>query len=81
MGGVELPYEMIMHRNLDVCKRFVYQREHIVQVIKLVERDNLLLGRQNSGVKGEICGLDQFEAAMNVAAEKRVWGSQVILQP
>ena len=80
-GAISIPYWHVMHNNIRVYGRFMYERAQILQAIKMVERGNLPMGEEKSGVESIHFGLVKFEEAMEKAAELTSWGVQVILEP
>ncbi|KFY41454.1 hypothetical protein V494_02991, partial [Pseudogymnoascus sp. VKM F-4513 (FW-928)] len=81
MGSVEVDYSLIMWKNLRIQGRFMYEREHVVRLIKMLETGTLKLG-EAAGVKtlGPY-GLDAIEEALEVAEENGKWGQHVVLMP
>lgn len=83
MGGiltsVELPYGLIMFCDLKIMGKFMYGREVIERVLKLVENGSLKLGKERAGVEilGNF-GLEQWEEAFALAKKETGWGKQVV---
>lgn len=85
MGGigenVPLPLSAIMHRNLLLKGTWMYTREAIVALIKLVERGVLKLGeRSGARVVGKF-GLDEWDAAFTTAAKNSGVGLVTAITP
>ena len=80
-GNVSLPYSLIMHQNIHVYGRFMYERVHILQAIKMLENGNLLVGKEGAGIESQTFGLGKFEEALEAAAANKSWGSQTVLEP
>ena len=80
MGTVAVPYSFVMHNNIRLHGKFMYERAHILQVIKMVERGNLLMGHEKAGIKSAMYGLDKFAEALDKAAELTNWGEEVVLE-
>jgi hypothetical protein len=60
----------------------MYDRHMVAQMIKMIEKGNLKLGEDSTGVKtaGKF-GLDEIEEALKLAKKESGWGKQVILMP
>lgn len=80
-GTIHIPYAYIMHNNIRVLGRFMYERSHILQAIKMVEKGNLPMGKEKAGVESIRYGLTDFLEAMEKAADLTTWGQQVVLEP
>ena len=81
LGNISIPYSFVMHHNIQVIGRFMYERPHVIQAIKMLENGILQVGKQNLGIETHSFGLDQFEEAVEVAAANTAWGSQTFLEP
>ena len=86
MGAVfsnpELPYYLVMRNNLRIQGRYMFERWHGEQAIKLVETGYLKLGDgENSGIKIQKFGLDDVEEALDVARKDAGWGNMIVLEP
>ena len=81
LGDISIPYLTVMHKDLKIKGKWMYDRNQVLQMIKMVENGNLVLGRK-AGVEiiGEY-GLEDIYEAMQLAAEKPAWGSAVSLVP
>ena len=80
-GTVAVPYSFVMHNNIHLSGRFMYERAHILQAIKMVECGNLLIGQEKAGIESTGYGLDKFGEALEKAAELTKWGKEVVLEP
>lgn len=74
MGGLRtdmpLPIGAFMHRNLTLKGKWMYEREDVQRIIKMVESGRLKLGQDvGSRVVGKY-GLEQWKEALDVAAEQ-----------
>ncbi|KAF2091627.1 NAD(P)-binding protein [Saccharata proteae CBS 121410] len=77
-GNVSIPYGVVMHKNLRVLGRFMYEKKQAEQLVKLVESGLLELGeRAGRRVRGQF-GLEEWEKALSVAAEDK---GGVVLTP
>jgi threonine dehydrogenase-like Zn-dependent dehydrogenase len=80
-GGVTVPYWDTVFKNLVVRGRFMYEREHTVQVLKLVESGRLKVGKKVGMEIAGVYGLDGFEKAVDEAAGLPGWGKTVLIVP
>jgi len=80
-GNVTIPYLQLMINSLQLRGRFMYEREHTVRLIKMVEAGLLPLGEKVGFRTAARFGLDQIEEAMDVAEKESGWGTQVLLVP
>ena len=80
-GNIEVNYILLMMKSLRIQGRFMYGREAVVRMIKMIEKGNLKLGA-SGGVQiiGKF-GLDQIDEAMKIAKMETAWGKQVLLVP
>jgi hypothetical protein len=60
----------------------MYDRHMVVQMIKMIEKGNLKLGEEGTGVKtvGKF-RLEEIEEALKLAKNESGWGKQVVLMP
>ena len=84
MGGqqqdVKIPYVRIMHWNLQLKGKWMYERSDVDELIKMVETGILKL-QDGEGMKCKgIFGLDEWEKASDVA-EKELGKGHVFLKP
>ncbi|KAK5116076.1 hypothetical protein LTR85_009358 [Meristemomyces frigidus] len=85
MGGyredVALPLGYIMHSNLRLYGKWMYERSDIADLIKLIENGPLKLGEKGgSSVVAEF-GLEQWKETWAAAAENTTLGEQVLMKP
>ncbi|PTU21446.1 hypothetical protein P175DRAFT_0500343 [Aspergillus ochraceoroseus IBT 24754] len=85
MGGLAedtaLPYHAVMHRNLKICGRWMYEREDLRRLLEMVETGVVPLG---AGIGAHLVGsfaLEEWEAAFIAAAENTDPGQYVLLSP
>ncbi|KAL1856025.1 hypothetical protein Plec18170_003893 [Paecilomyces lecythidis] len=85
MGGVSenisVPYLEIMFKNLRLQGRFMYSRDHALQLIRIVESGLLPLGTRVGIHHSHEFALASFNEALEVAANLKGWGSHVVLTP
>ncbi|KAF1986465.1 GroES-like protein [Aulographum hederae CBS 113979] len=82
-GDISISYSMVMHRNLKIRGKFMYEREDVLKLLKLIEHGNLKLGG-GVGSGMDIAGvfsLDEMDEALLLAAEKKGWGGSVVVCP
>ncbi|MCJ1376759.1 hypothetical protein MMC20_008004 [Loxospora ochrophaea] len=85
MGGIRedvaLPYRTIMHQNLQLKGKWMYEREDIGALIKLIDIGFLKLG-ENAGQRlvGKF-GLEDWKSAFDAATENPGPGERVLIAP
>ena len=81
-GSVAIDYRMVMRKSLRIQGRFMYERDMILQMIKMVEKGNLKLGEKGAGIKivGRY-GLEGWKEAAEQAKALSGWGRSVVLMP
>ena len=81
-GNVEINYFSVMLKSLRIQGRFMYSRDMVVRFIKMVEKGNLKLGEEATGMRtvGKF-GLDRVYEAIELAGKEKGWGNQVLLMP
>lgn len=85
MGGIQedlaIPHVAVVHRNLQLRGKWMYEREDIRSLIRMVEVGVLKLG-ERGGVKvvGKF-GLEDWEQAFDMAAENAGMGLQTLITP
>lgn len=75
---VAIPHVMIMHKNQRLYGKWMYEREDIADLFKMVETGVLDLSIQK--VVGKY-PLEQYKEAWDHAAEKTAFGETVIMTP
>ena len=82
LSNVEIPYAFVMMKNIRIEGRYMFDRWHGEQAIKLVETGHLVLGnRQLSGMKMLGFKLQDIHRAIDAAAEQRGWGGMIVVEP
>lgn len=85
MGGiyddVPIPYHLVVHKDLALKGKWMYGRDDMEIVIKMVETGVLKIG-QLGGVKtvGDFT-FEDWEGALNTADKHAGWGSSVAMRP
>ena len=80
LANVEVPYVHMVLNNIRVQGRYMYTREMMGQVVKMVEADVLRLGRRGFG-GFELKGFKIGEFERMVEAEEARWGRITVLEP
>ncbi|GES56887.1 isopropanol dehydrogenase [Aspergillus terreus] len=80
-GNIEVPYIEVMLKSLRLQGRFMYSREHVERLVKMVEAGVLPLGEKAGVSQTEEFGLAAAEDALKVAAERSGWGGHVVFTP
>ncbi|KAG0646048.1 hypothetical protein D0Z07_7783 [Hyphodiscus hymeniophilus] len=80
-GRIEIPYSMLMFKNLTIQGRFMFERKDVEKLIRYVENGILQLGQDIGMMNFRSFGLKEWENAVNAAKEQKGWGSQVLLRP
>lgn len=75
---VAIPHGWIMHRNMRLYGKWMYEREDISDFFKMVENGLMDLGVQK--VVGKY-PLEKYKEAWDHAAEKSALGETVIMTP
>ena len=81
-GKVDIDYLSLMLKSLRIQGRFMYSREMVVRFIKMVEKGNLRLGEEATGMRtvGRF-GLENIYEGIELAGREKGWGKQVLLMP
>lgn len=79
MADVALPHAIIMHKDITIKGKWMYPKEAIPELVRLVELGMLKLGSA-AGIEAERFKLDDWEAAFK-AAEASKFGRYVVLNP
>ncbi|KUJ14584.1 isopropanol dehydrogenase [Mollisia scopiformis] len=80
-GKVEIDYNLVMMKSLRIQGRFMYERDMVVQAIKLIENGNLKLGEKVGSKTLKMFGLEDIEEGLLMAGKEAGWGKQVVLMP
>ncbi|KAK4507770.1 hypothetical protein PRZ48_001505 [Zasmidium cellare] len=85
MGGyredVAIPHVVIMHKNMQLRGKWMYERSDIPDLIKLVEHGILKIGEKAGSHTYGSFPLEQWKEAWDLAAEHTGLGDQVLMQP
>lgn len=80
-GDISIPYFLVLSKNITIRGQFMYEREDVRNIIKLVETGLLKLGK---GAGIETIGqfpLEDWENGLETAATNPEWGKQVVFTP
>lgn len=85
MGGIRedygIPMNAVMRNDLSLKGKWMYEREDVKSLIRMVETGRLAIGERN-GVKIEgDFAFAEWEKAFDVASENARWDAQVIMKP
>ncbi|OJJ67027.1 hypothetical protein ASPBRDRAFT_359856 [Aspergillus brasiliensis CBS 101740] len=80
-GNLQLPYGEIMFKGIRIQGRFMYDRPHVLRLIRMVSSGLLLLGERGGITHIEEFGLEEIEGALDAAGRLSGWGGQVVLKP
>jgi hypothetical protein len=81
MGDVSISYLDLMLRSLRLYGRYMYERNHTVRLIKMVEAGLLPLGEKVGVSVVGTFNLTQIYDALELAEKEPGWGRQVLLLP
>lgn len=79
-GDVAFPYHAIMHRNLTLKGKWMYEREDVFALLKMIEIGALRLG-EDAGLSAKTFPLEDWNAAFQFAAEHAGIGMQALIAP
>ena len=81
-SNVEIPYFLVMLKNIRIEGRCMFDRGHGEQTVKLLEAGHLVVGyRKMCGTKMHRFKLKDVHPAIDAAAEYRGWGDMVVVEP
>ncbi|KAH6889710.1 hypothetical protein B0T10DRAFT_403731 [Thelonectria olida] len=86
MGGrgdanIPIPWGVALYRNLTIKGGFMYERDDVRHVIRLLETGRIKLGRENGYEIAGTYGLEEWDKAADAAVEHTRFGSVVLLRP
>ncbi|KAF7185293.1 Alcohol dehydrogenase 4, mitochondrial [Pseudocercospora fuligena] len=76
-GDISIPHATVMHKNLRLYGKWMYEREDVRDLVQMVESGVL---RLDGEVVGEF-GLEEWKAAWDCAAENAGPGRYVVIKP
>jgi threonine dehydrogenase-like Zn-dependent dehydrogenase len=81
-GDVSIPYNVVMHSNILLKGTWMFPREAVGEVIKMVETDVLRIGEESLGQRHIAkFGLEEWDQAFTAAAENTGMGDLVLIAP
>lgn len=81
-GDIGLPYSTVMIKNLRIQGRYMFEKWHGEQAIKLVEVGAMKLGSgEGSGIVTTTFKMPEIEQALELAEKQGSWGNMVVLEP
>ncbi|KAM5356608.1 hypothetical protein ACJ41O_003254 [Fusarium nematophilum] len=86
MGGrgdsaIPFPWPVLLYRNLTIKGGFMYEREDIRKLIRLLESGRLKLGKENGFEIVSSFALEEWDKCADAAIEHTAFGSAVVLAP
>ncbi|KAJ9605429.1 hypothetical protein H2200_010086 [Cladophialophora chaetospira] len=76
-GAVQIPYLLVMFNDLKICGKFMYEREGVKGLIKLVEGGRLRFELPEL----KRFGLEEWEEGFKLAETKSGWREMVVFEP
>lgn len=85
MGGIRddvpIPHTLVLHRNLTLKGKWMFEREDIRNMIKMVENGVLKLGESAElSVSGKF-GLEDWDKAFTAAEKNAGMGESTVITP
>jgi len=80
-GNISVPYLEVMFKSLRLQGRFMYDRDHVLRLIQMVESGLLPLGPRIGIKHTEEFGLESIDEALQAAGRLTGWGGHVVLKP
>lgn len=81
MGDISIPHRVIMHGNMRLYGKWMYERSDVADLFKLIENGMLKLGEAGGfSVAGEYA-LEEWKDAWDAAAENARFGQNVLIIP
>ncbi|KAF2649737.1 alcohol dehydrogenase [Lophiostoma macrostomum CBS 122681] len=85
MGGlhadVPTPLGVIMRKNLTVKGAWMYEREHVIAFLKMLEAGNVRVGELGGLRKVGEFEFAEWNKALDLASERNEWNSFVVIRP
>jgi threonine dehydrogenase-like Zn-dependent dehydrogenase len=76
-AGVEIPYSVVMFNDLQICGKFMYERDAVKRLISLVEGGRLKFRLPEI----KVFGLKEWEKGLETAAQRSGWREMVVFEP
>ena len=85
MGGLQsdvaVPYPLLMFMGLSIIGKFMFERDDVIVLIKMVETGNMKLGKEAGISSLGVFKLEEFEKALQLAESEVAWGKEVSISP
>ena len=78
---VAIPHVVIMHRNMRLYGKWMYERSDIAYLFKLIEHGLLKLDEAGGIEQPKTFTLEQWEEAFDVAAKETGFGKSAVILP
>ena len=76
-GPVNVPYLLVMFNDLHICGKFMYERQSVKDLIRLVENGRLKLDVRQM----EVFRLQDWERAFEMGGERSAWREVCVFDP
>lgn len=76
-GPVNVPYLLVMFNDLQICGKFMYERQGVRDLIRLVETGRLKFDISAA----QVFGLEEWEMAFDIAGKKTAWREICVFDP
>lgn len=81
-GEIGLPYWLLMRQQLSIQGRYMFERWHVEQGMKLLETSQLKLGnKEGNGMQVKSFKLQDVQKALEQAEQDAGWGRMTVLEP
>ncbi|KAL1604881.1 hypothetical protein SLS60_004421 [Paraconiothyrium brasiliense] len=85
MGGIQedypIPLRQVMRKNLTLTGTWMYNREQVLALIKMVETGILKIGKQGGIRELTIFEFAEWEKAFDYASDNAGWATTVLIRP
>ncbi|CRG88790.1 hypothetical protein PISL3812_05825 [Talaromyces islandicus] len=80
-GNIDVPYLDIMFKSIRIQGRFMYSRQHVLQLIQMAESGLLKFGSKLGIKETREFGLESVDDALQAAGKLSGFGSHIVLKP
>ena len=81
LGDVPLPLRVVMVKDLKLHGKWMYSRDDMVLLVKMVEIGILRLGEESGQHVRGVFGLEEWKEALDVSAQNKKAGDVVLFKP
>ncbi|KAH7470318.1 chaperonin 10-like protein [Fusarium oxysporum f. sp. albedinis] len=82
MFDIKINYASLMVRNITIKAQFMYTRQELVSLVKMIETGVIKLGKEaGHEIVEKGFSMEEWENAVTVAETASAWGQQVLLYP